>query len=160
MDAGCGNGRQALYLARRYPASSVHGYDISPERITIAECFKKKHKIPNAAFSVANHDDFQPPYKMDLIYTAGSLIGDDEIPFSPYENSNPLMLTEKIVRRRLSKFREIMLPNGLYIIEWGATQEINGQFVGIAESCGFIHLSAKEYPVGYLSDMILLFGVS
>ena len=154
LDAGCGDGRQAPYLARR-TGGSVHGYDISDERITVAECFKKKHNIPNATFSVANHDDFQPPYKMDLIYTAGSLIGDDEI---PYENSNPLMESEEIVRRRLSKFREIMLPNGLYIIEWGANQETNGQFVGIAESCGLIHLSAREwYPGGYLSDMILLF---
>jgi len=104
LDAGCGDGRQAPYLARR-TGGSVHGYDISDERITVAECFKKKHKIPNATFSVANHDDFQPPYEMDMIYTAGSLIGEDEI-FTPFycDVSSPLMAAERIVRSRLIRY--------------------------------------------------------
>lgn len=166
LDAGCGDGIQALYLARRNPQSSVLGYDISQEAIGKADEYRRTHGITNATFLVANHDNFQPPYEMDMIYTAGALVGEDEIPFY-YDVSSPLMAAEPIVRRRLIRFRDMLLPTGIYILTWGSTQKADQDFVNIAKECGLMQVAHidggipedyKDYPPEYaLHNSSLIF---
>jgi len=140
LDAGCGAGVQALYLARRNLESLVYGYDISTEQIAGAEGCKQKHKITNAYFSIASHDNFEPPYKMDFIYSCGSLVGDHEIP--PY-SADVLESVEELVRKRLTKFNEMLATNGIYLFIWGAIPDCNNRFIKIARECQFKHSSTR-----------------
>lgn len=139
LDGGCGRGIQALYLARRSAQGQVYGYDISGRSIGDANSYKEKHRIANATFSVANHDDFIPPTQMDMIYTTGSLVGDHEIP----PCVDPLEASEDIVQRRLSAFREILNQNGIYIMNWGGNESANTKFAIIAYGCRFALLGKK-----------------
>jgi len=142
LDAGCGYCIQALFLARRNPQSSVLGYDISHEAIGQADEYRRKRGVTNATFIVASHDDFQLPYEMDMIYTAGSLIGEDEI-FTPFycDVSSPLMAAKRIVRSRLIRFKDMLLPSGIYIQTWGSTQKADQDFVNIAKDCGLMQVA-------------------
>jgi len=143
LDAGCGDGRQALFLARRNPERAVYGYDLSPEQIEKAERYKLEHRIGNVGFSIASHDDFQFPCEMDMAYTCESLVGDDEI---PQWSMNPLQDSEEIVRRRLGRFNEWLADDGVYILTWKATYLLNYVFIKIAEECGFEAKEVIECP--------------
>lgn len=136
LDAGCGDGIQSLYLARRNKESLVYGYDISAQSVMQANKYKQEHKIPNANFFVSSHDDFESQTQMDMIYTIGSLVGNHEI---PYGSADVLRKTEKIVKERVSKFFEMLGKNGVYVMVWGAGPARNKNLVEIIESSGFKH---------------------
>lgn len=148
LDGGCGKGTHALYLAGLNPQRSVHAYDVSSDAIEQANRYKQAHRVTNVEFSVANHDDFQAPRPMDMIYTCESLVGADEIP----RNIDPLQASEDIVKRRLSKFRETLTHEGIYVFTWGAAAAWNGEFVKIAEACGLRHVDTKEGDVYDYTD--------
>ncbi|MBI2580156.1 MAG: class I SAM-dependent methyltransferase, partial [Candidatus Aenigmarchaeota archaeon] len=107
LDAGCGTGVQACYLARRNTNCFVWGYDISEMAIKKAEEYKKKHGIPNVHFDVASHDDYAICEPVNFIYSNESLIGTDEydypLVFGPWES---------IVKRRLTRFHGMLLHGG------------------------------------------------
>ncbi|MBI2232722.1 MAG: class I SAM-dependent methyltransferase [Candidatus Aenigmarchaeota archaeon] len=139
LDAGCGSGVLALHLAKQNPYSTVHGYDISPDQIAKAEGYKKGHGIGNASFSVSGHDDFQPPYAMDMVCTIGSLVDESEIPY--YEAHDQLGPAKDIVRRRLSRFSHMLNSSGIYVFSWASLPEDTETFVELAGNCG---LNFKE----------------
>lgn len=140
LDAGCGNGTQALFVAKRNLESLVHGYDKSEEAIDQANGDRERDNVLNLSFSVASHDDFQPPYEIDLIYTAGSLIGSDEV----HESVNTLANVEDIVNKRLSRFYEMLSSGGNYLFTWAATTLVNQTFIGMAKENGFHLKSIKD----------------
>lgn len=149
LDAGCGTGVQALYLARRSPVATVTGYDVSPEAIAKAHKYQQRHGVPNAFFSVASHDDFNPPHKMDMVYTADSLMGSGDM-----RSTNPEEI-DKIARRRLSRFREMLVPGGTYVITGGASNGANENIIHIAEQCGLSWSQVVEGNVlGYISNAL------
>ena len=139
VDGGCGNGVQALYLARRNPQSIVCGYDISTAKIKEANEYKRNHGIPNAEFSVSSHDDFNPRFEADMVYTTDSLVGDHELSES---NTTILRGAEEIVRKRFSKFRSFMSNDGVYVVTWGSTHSADKELTRIAEECGLKCLSS------------------
>ncbi|MBI2583181.1 MAG: class I SAM-dependent methyltransferase [Candidatus Aenigmarchaeota archaeon] len=143
LDAGCGNGVQALYLARLYPEALIHGYDISPEAIERANRYKQSREVPNACFSVSSHDSFEPPDKMDMIYASGSLVGEHEIPGT----EEPLLEGEEIVKRRLSRFREMLSHEGILAILWCAADDANNRLRKLAEGCDLAYRDARTGDV-------------
>lgn len=54
LDAGCGPGHVAGFLASAAPTASVHGFDLSPVMVALAQ-----HRVPEASFRVG--DLFDPP---------------------------------------------------------------------------------------------------
>lgn len=142
LDAGCGDGLQALYLARKNLGSLVHGYDISTEAIAKANGYKQRHCIQNATFSVASHDDFEPQHKMEMVYTAYSLVGEDE---AVHYTDNPLYDNEELVRRRLARFGEILMPGGIYVFIWTTQSYINEDFIVMARDAGLESRAVIEH---------------
>ncbi|MDI6720874.1 MAG: class I SAM-dependent methyltransferase [Candidatus Aenigmarchaeota archaeon] len=130
LDGGCGNGLQACYLAKRNPKNMVYGYDTSGEAIEMANKYKQKHGIDNVNFSVASHDMFQAPYEMDMIYTIGSLVSEDEVP------SQDIRDAQDIFKRRLKKFNGMLMPGGIYVLAMiTGYKAIDTVIKKIAEEC-------------------------
>ncbi|MGF1515063.1 MAG: class I SAM-dependent methyltransferase [Elainellaceae cyanobacterium] len=57
LDAGCGSGYKALYLAEANPGAKIVGVDLSPESIRWARQRFEYHGIENAEFHVASLED-------------------------------------------------------------------------------------------------------
>ena len=130
LDAGCGIGAQALYLARENSGRLVSGYDMSPESVSKAKRYKERLAVPNVFFMVGTHDEFQSDYSPDMIYTSESLVGE-------HEGTSYFAGDEELVRRRILKFRNTLAPSGIYVITWCANMYAGKKFIGVAESCGF-----------------------
>ncbi len=58
LDAGCGPGHVAGFLASVAPTASVHGFDLSPAMVALA-----RQRVPEASFQVG--DLFDPPLHLD-----------------------------------------------------------------------------------------------
>lgn len=58
LDAGCGPGHVAGFLASVAPTASVHGFDLSPAMVALAQ-----QRVPEASFRVG--DLFDPPSHRD-----------------------------------------------------------------------------------------------
>lgn len=71
-DVGCGHGASTLIMARAFPNSRFHGYDIHPASIEAARKLAKEQGIDNVAFEVATAQDF-PGDGYDLITTFDAL---------------------------------------------------------------------------------------
>lgn len=131
LDAGCGDGTHVLYLARRNPDATVIGYDRSPEAIEKAQKKWERRKYPNVNFSVADHDEYVGS-GFDFIYTAVSLIDDNEVP----DEFNKWRDSQDIIRRRLARFHGMLSTNGIYVNVWAADMACNDGFAEIAEDSG------------------------
>ncbi|MGF1538793.1 MAG: class I SAM-dependent methyltransferase [Elainellaceae cyanobacterium] len=57
LDAGCGSGYKALYLAEANPGAKIVGVDLSPESVRWARQRFDYHGIENAEFHVASLED-------------------------------------------------------------------------------------------------------
>ena len=68
-DVGCGGGVALLEMAKSYPRSDFHGYDISKHALSHAERNKAEAKATNASFHDANGDAIPPDASFDLITT-------------------------------------------------------------------------------------------
>lgn len=73
LDAGCGRGNVALYLAQRYPEAKINAYDLSQENIAVCKKAQKKLKIKNIKFirkdllSLDEHDQYDFVYCLDVL---------------------------------------------------------------------------------------------
>lgn len=54
LDAGCGTGDHAIYLAQRYPRAEVVGVDISPERVATVRQVARQLGLTNTRFEPAD----------------------------------------------------------------------------------------------------------
>ena len=61
-DVGCGVGTAALAMARAFPASSVHGFDVSAESLQVAR--SRSEDVGNVSFTMASVDTIplDPPF--------------------------------------------------------------------------------------------------
>lgn len=72
IDAGCGTGRWALELAARRPRWRVLGVDRDPAAIAQAEAARQRLDLRNATFLVADFQEFDPPWRCDLLLSVAS----------------------------------------------------------------------------------------
>lgn len=71
-DIGCGHGASTMIMARAFPNSRFHGFDIHPASIETARKHAAEHKLSNISFDVATAQDF-PGEGYDLITTFDAL---------------------------------------------------------------------------------------
>lgn len=69
LDAGCDTGRDAIYLAAKYPNSFVLGIDINADAISEAKERLTKAKLDNANFDIMSILDIPYKDKFDVIYS-------------------------------------------------------------------------------------------
>ncbi|HEX6067612.1 MAG TPA: class I SAM-dependent methyltransferase [Nitrososphaera sp.] len=79
LDVGCGEGHAINLMARAFPKSRFHGYDISRDGITAAKAEAKKMKLANAHFKIINAAKLEDKSRFDLI-TAFDTIHDQAKP--------------------------------------------------------------------------------
>lgn len=79
LDIGCGTGHAANLLAREFPASEFHGYDIADDAIEAAREEAKQMRLANARFEVVDVTSLPDDLKFDLI-TAFDAIHDQKSP--------------------------------------------------------------------------------
>ena len=68
-DVGCGGGVALLELAKAYPKSRFHGYDISKHALDHAEQSKSEAAVDNVSFHDANGDSIPADGSFDFITT-------------------------------------------------------------------------------------------
>jgi 2-polyprenyl-3-methyl-5-hydroxy-6-metoxy-1,4-benzoquinol methylase len=80
LDAGCGFGGCALYLARIFPSCQIVGIDINEKNIETCTFIANKFSLRNASFRLQDLDNFDSPEEYDIIYSSNVLehIQDDE----------------------------------------------------------------------------------
>jgi len=69
LDAGCGPGQYALYLAGKYPHANFTGYDFSKENIKRCVESKDSLQLSNAEFKKLDLLELNQSDAFDLIYT-------------------------------------------------------------------------------------------
>jgi SAM-dependent methyltransferase len=67
LDAGCGRGDYAIYLARRYPAARVLGVDLDATLIARNRDVAARLGVRNVEFAVVDLQAFHPAAEFDLI---------------------------------------------------------------------------------------------
>jgi 2-polyprenyl-3-methyl-5-hydroxy-6-metoxy-1,4-benzoquinol methylase len=66
-DVGCGSGLAVLAMARAFPASELHGYDLSRHAIDRARANQEAAGVGNAEFHVARGEDLPADGRFDLV---------------------------------------------------------------------------------------------
>jgi len=98
-DLGCGAGNLALALARSFPASQVHGYEISNEALTIAAQNLARSKLSNAYF----HNESEEP--MDQMQGGFDIVTTFDV---LHDAANPAELIQQV--------RKALKPNGVWLL--------------------------------------------
>ena len=73
LDAGCGQGACACYIASEMKAKKVIGFDLSNESIKRAKELKKSCKLDNIHFVTNNIEGFNTEEKFDIVLAIGVL---------------------------------------------------------------------------------------
>ena len=68
-DVGCGSGVALVEMAKAYPKSSFHGYDISTHALARAEAHKEQSGVRNVTFHNVNGDALPEDTSFDFITT-------------------------------------------------------------------------------------------
>jgi 2-polyprenyl-3-methyl-5-hydroxy-6-metoxy-1,4-benzoquinol methylase len=68
-DVGCGAGLALLEMAKAYPSSEFHGYDVSKHALTRAEKNKTQAGVRNATFHLSSGDRLPEDASFDFITT-------------------------------------------------------------------------------------------
>jgi len=93
LDIGCGTGHAMNVLAREFPQSRFHGYDIADDGIEAARSEAKKMGLSNATFEVLDVARLPAEPKFDLI-TAFDAIHDQKSPDSVLRAVNRALAPE------------------------------------------------------------------
>ena len=72
-DIGCGTGVAVLELAKAFPHSEVHGYDISTEMLALAEANRATQNVSNATFHLIDEEPIPDDARFDLVLTLDCL---------------------------------------------------------------------------------------
>ena len=67
LDAGCGRGHALIELARRFPASSFTGYDLSADAIEHARGTARSEDLRNVTFEARDLTGYSEPERFELI---------------------------------------------------------------------------------------------
>jgi 2-polyprenyl-3-methyl-5-hydroxy-6-metoxy-1,4-benzoquinol methylase len=65
LDLGCGRGRALLMLAERFPRSSFHGFDLSPDAIEYAQAQAEERGLENARFEARDLSTFDTDAELE-----------------------------------------------------------------------------------------------
>lgn len=79
LDVGCGEGHGINLMAKAFPKSRFHGYDISRDGLRVAKAEAKKMKLANARFKIIDAAKLNDKNRFDLI-TAFDTIHDQAKP--------------------------------------------------------------------------------
>jgi 2-polyprenyl-3-methyl-5-hydroxy-6-metoxy-1,4-benzoquinol methylase len=79
LDAGCDTGRDAIYLATKYPNSQIIGIDISTQAINEARERLSRTKLINVIFQTLNLLDINYSEQFDVIYSIEVLEHIDDV---------------------------------------------------------------------------------
>lgn len=66
-DIGCGTGVALIEMAKAYPASRFHGYDISEHALTHAERYRQESGLGNVTFHDARREPLPEDGRFDLV---------------------------------------------------------------------------------------------
>jgi ubiquinone/menaquinone biosynthesis C-methylase UbiE len=102
MDLGCGRGRALLMLGERFPASTFHGYDLSPEAIAYATEQAADRGLGNVRFEVRDLSTFDvdaEPEAFDYVATFDAV----------HDQARPLAMLKGI--------RRALRPDGVYLMQ-------------------------------------------
>ena len=73
LDAGCGEGRALVALAKRYPRSRFTGYDLCEDAIVTAARHAESEKLDNLRFATRDLSDFDESGRYDLVLTLDAI---------------------------------------------------------------------------------------
>lgn len=68
LDVGCGFGLFSLFFAASHPQRTIHGFDLNPRRIEMAQRSAEKLGIKNVSFHAENAVNWQAGEKFDAAY--------------------------------------------------------------------------------------------
>lgn len=68
-DVGCGGGVAVCLMAKAFPQSQVHGYDISEHGLERARRRRVEEGVPNAHFHNPRHEPLPADHSLDLVTT-------------------------------------------------------------------------------------------
>ncbi len=111
LDLGCGPGEITCELARRYPGVSFKGIDHSRAGIDRAQDFRKRLRLSNVTFQVADLERFEPEGVVDLAVMFDSF----------HHLSDPEAFVSRM--RRFSSRFLLIEPRGDWLGRW--SKEVN-----------------------------------
>lgn len=119
LDAGCDTGRDAIYLAAKYPDSFVLGIDINANAIFEAKERLAKAKLDNAEFDIMSILDMPYKDKFDIIYSIEVLEHIYDYKKCIYNFHKALKASGKLIihvpclnqRRHFKRFRKMVYPD-------------------------------------------------
>jgi SAM-dependent methyltransferase len=103
-DVGCGGGIAAIEMAKAFPRSAFHGYDISKYALERAEANKTKACVANVTFHNAQHEPIPADASFDFVSTFDCL----------HDMAHPEVI--------IAAIRKALKPDGTWIIA-----DIHGQ---------------------------------
>src|SRR5215469_8676790 len=103
-DVGCGGGIAAIEMAKAFPQSAFHGYDISKYALERAEANKAQARVTNVTFHNAGQEPIPPDAGFDFISTFDCL----------HDMAHPEIV--------IAAIRKALKPDGTWIIA-----DIHGQ---------------------------------
>jgi len=92
LDVGCGSGRAACSLAKRFPASRFTGYDLCEEAIAAGTSLAQEQNIDNVTFQAKDITALDEREKYDLV-TAFDIVHDQKDPVTVLQNIHSVLKT-------------------------------------------------------------------
>ena len=138
LDVGCGPGLVALNLLRKYPRIRLHGIDISPEMIKVANRFKHDLAQDRLSFEVIDLFDYEPENPYDLTFSSSAM---------------HWAIPADIAYEKLHRFTK---PAGVLAVHQGGKGTYGGYHEAALEVAEYFDLSALfegwSYPTYYPTD--------
>lgn len=151
LDAGCGPGQFAFYLAGKYPLANFTGYDFSKEDIDKCVQSKGALGLKNAEFKELNLFKLNQKEKFDLIYSIDVLehiVGNMKV----IENLDRALKKGGLLYIAMpnEKDHRFLLPDKYHqqYVEWSSNEHVGDQYrveelAVILEALGYGILVAK-----------------
>jgi SAM-dependent methyltransferase len=98
LDVGCGSGHAINVLARAFPRSHFHGYDLSTEGIEAARAESEAWQLGNTTFRVQDAARFEDVERFDFITSFDAI----------HDQAHPRIVLSKIARA--------LRPEGVYLM--------------------------------------------
>ena len=88
LDVGCGAGANTIYLAKKFPRSTIIGIDQNKSAINFAKQISKAKKVKNCEFYNSNILNFKKKIKIDIILSFHFFIIHKYIPYEKFLKKN------------------------------------------------------------------------
>lgn len=73
LDVGCGPGRIAVAMLRKHPGLKIHGIDISPEMIKVANRLRHDLGAQRLSFETVDLFQYEPPHLYDVTFSSSAM---------------------------------------------------------------------------------------